>query len=60
MLTSAQTSFGSMSGLSGIMANSQVVVNGLLFYEPTLTKANGVQFSPPGWVFEATQVGLPQ
>lgn len=60
VLTSSQTSFGSLSGLSGMTANSQIVLNGLLFYEPTLTQANGVQLSPPGWVFEATQVGLPQ
>ena len=60
VLTSPQTIFGGVSGLSGMMANSQVIANGFLFYEPTLTQANGVQLSPPGWVFEARKVGLPQ
>jgi hypothetical protein len=60
VLTSAQTAFGSLNGLSGMAANTQVVVNGLLFYEPQLTQANGVPLAPPGWVFEATQVGTPQ
>lgn len=60
VLTSAQTSFGALNGLSGMTANSQVLANGLLFFEPTMTQANGVQLAPPGWVFEATQVGTPQ
>lgn len=60
ILTSSQTVFTGMTGLNEIPASSQLVVNGLLFWEPALTNANGVQFTPPGWVFESTQVGLVQ
>ena len=60
VLTSAQTDFKGMNGLNDIAAGSQLLVNGLLFWEPNLTNANGVQLAPPGWVFEATQVGKSQ
>ena len=60
VLTSTQTTFNGMNGLNDIPAGSQLLVNGLLFWEPNMTNANGVQFNPPGWVFEATQVGKSQ
>ena len=60
VLTSTQTTFNGMNGLNDIPAGSQLLVNGLLFWEPSLANANGVQFTPPGWVFEATQIGRSQ
>ena len=60
VLTSTQTTFNGMNGLNDIPAGGQLLVNGLLFWEPNMTNANDVQFTPPGWVFEATQVGKSQ
>jgi len=60
VLTSSRTNFNGLNGLNGIPSNSELIVNGLLLYEPNLTKANGVPLTPPGWVFEAVQVRAPQ
>lgn len=57
VLTSSNTTFKGMNGLNDVPAGTQLVVNGLLFWEPQLTNASGIQFTPPGWVFEATEVG---
>lgn len=55
MLTFSQTGFPGTSGLSGLTQTPMLVNKGLLFYQPTTTKVEGINVGP-GMVFVTKQV----